>query len=491
MNFADAMNMEMSHTKTDNGADALALTGSRMLDFFGRIGSMRGGDKMEKLDLFDAAYNENPDGAMKLLFFARDIRGGYGERDSFNEIFAHLAATHRESAEKNIANVMEFGRASDLYSLIDTPVEDAMWAFMKSQFEADVKALAIGEPVSLLAKWIATPNSSSKKTSALGKKTAKMLGYDYKHMAQYRKTLSALRDAIDIPEKKMSAQLWDQIDYEQVPSKCMLQHRKAFARHDEARYGQYIDSVSNGTAKMNMGTANPCDIMQKVYKGAYTPELDTMWAALPTICEHNALVVADTSSSMTWDTNMGSVLPIIVATSLAIYFAERNNGCFKNKYITFSARPQLVEITGSTLKQKYAQMMRGYVGGNTNLEAVFEMILDMGVKYHIAPSDMPESILVVSDMQIDRATYGGEFMTFTDNMKKRFEAAGYALPHVVYWNVNAAKATFHAGMSDDAVSLVSGYSPNVMKQVMDNIGKTPYDLMMSVVESDRYKCIMA
>lgn len=494
MNFADAMTTEMSHTKTWNGADALSTTGSRCLDFFGRIGAMRSGDKFEKLDLFDAAYAENPDAAMKLLFYTRDIRSGYGERDAFNEIFAHLAKTHKESVKKNLANVIEYGRAKDLYSLIGTPAENAMWNAIKIQFEKDLKNLSEGKSVSLLAKWLATPNSSSKKTASLGKKTAKKLGYDYKHLEEYRKHLSALRAAIDTPETRMSRNMWDTIDYSHVPSKCMIQHRKAFQRHDGARYEKFMDSVSKGYTKINMNTTNPCDIMQKVINGDNSPEINTMWKSLPTVCEHNALVVADTSGSMMC--GKAKTAPMTVAAALAIYFAERNVGCFKNKYFTFSDESEMVEIHGETLLQKYNQIKRNNNwGGSTNLESVFKQILELGIMYNISQEDMPRCIVVISDMQINPHTASGYnnkgFMTFTDAMKKCYEKAGYELPHVVYWNVNAENATFHAGMSDNAVSLVSGYSPNVMKQVMNNIGKTPMDLMMAIIESERYKDIVA
>lgn len=494
MNFSDAMTNEMKHGKTWNGADCLVTTSNKCLDFFGRIGSMRASSINEKLDLFDAAYREDANSAMKLLFYTRDIRGGYGERDAFNEIFAHLAQTHRESVIKNIPNVIEYGRAKDLYSLIDTPAENAMWDFMREQFEQDKANLAKGKPISLLAKWIASPNASSKKTEQLGKLTAKKLGYDFKHMSEYRKVLSAMRKAIDAPEAKMSTNRWDEINYETVPSKCNIQNRKAFLRHDGDRYNEFISQVQSGEKKMQMSTANPCDIMQKVVRGDNSREINTMWDSLPVV-ETKALCVIDTSGSMMggWGC-AGSVAPITVATALGIYFAQYNSGEFKDKFFTFSSSPKLVEITGDTLGQKYEQIRRrSDWGGSTNLEAVFDKILSMGKQYHIAQEDMPEAICIISDMQVNCVSgcNSNGFMTFTDVMKERYERAGYRLPHVIFWNVNATNATFHASKSDNAVSLVSGYSPNIMKQVMDNIGKTPMDVMNEILASERYKNIEA
>lgn len=495
MNFADAMTNEMNHGKTWNGADCYTSTSNKCLDFFGRIGAMRTAPVSDKLDLFDEAYREDATAAMKLLFFARDIRGGYGERDAFNQIFAHLAKTHKESVIKNIPYVFEYGRADDLYSLMDTPAENAMWAFVKEQFEADKANLEKGKPVSLLAKWLATPNASSQKTAQLGRLTAKKLGYDFKSMSQYRKTLVALRKAIDIPEAKMSTGRWNEINYETVPSKCNIQNRKAFLKHDEDRYNEFISQVQSGEKKMQMGTANPCDIMQKVVKGDNSVEVNTMWSQLPKVAS-KALCVIDTSGSMTWDSSCaGGVYPMTVATALGIYFAQQNVGQFKDKFFTFSDNPSLIEIKGDTLGQMYSQILHsGNVGMSTNLEAVFDKILDMGIKYNIAQEDMPEAICVISDMQINSGcsySVRNGIMSFTDVMKQRYERAGYRLPHVIYWNVNAKNATFHASMSDDAVSLVSGYSPNIMKQVMDNIGKTPMDVMNEILASERYKNIVA
>lgn len=490
MNFSDAMKNELTRGKTWNGAECLTSTSNACLDFFGRIGAMRQATVSDKLDLFDAAYREDADSAMKLLFYTRDIRGGYGERDAFNEIFAHLAVTHKDSVIKNIPNVLEYGRAKDLYSLIGTPAEDAMWAFVREQFELDRVNLFRGKSVSLLAKWLATPNASSPKTARLGVLTARKLGFDYKNLAEYRKILVALRNAIDIPEAKMSTNRWGEIDYETVPSKCNIQNREAFKRHDGARYGAFISKVQTGEVKMNMAAANPCDIMQKVVNGDNGVEINTMWKSLPKI-ETKTLAVVDTSGSMTWSSIHGGMMPMTIAAALGIYFAQNNVGQFKNKFFTFSTRPSLIELQGDTLGQMYRQMLKADWGGSTNLEAVFNKILEMGIKYHIAQEDMPESICVISDMQINDYGYQNGNLTFTDVMKRKYEQAGYKLPHVIYWNVNAVNPTFHAAKSDSGVSLVSGYSPNIMKQVMDNIGKTPLDLMNDILTSDRYKNITA
>ena len=494
--FAEAIKEENKWGKTWNGEDALTTTSNACLDFFGRAGAMRHADIIDKLDLFDAAYTENADVAMKLLFYTRDIRGGYGERDTFNQIFAHLADVHPQSISKNLWAGLEFGRAKDLYALIGTHEEQSMWDFMKSQFELDLANMKADKSVSLLAKWIATPDAKSKKTAALGKKTAKKLGYDFKHMREYKKNLRALRKYLDIPEAKMCAGKWDEIEYSKCASKFMLKNREAFKRHDAERYQEFIDKVNSGEEKMNMGTVVPCDIMQKVAMGRYTPDLEAMWKSLPDMNNGNAMVICDTSGSM-WGwggLKEDQIKPGAVAFALAIYLSERNKGDLKNMFMTFSDRPAMLEIKGSTLEQKFNTLRYADWGGRTNLEASFDLLLDICKKYNISSEGMPDTIVVISDMQIDTCTSGldsNNRMTFYDKMKKKYELAGYKIPSIVFWNVNATNATFHASADVKGVSLVSGYSPNIFKQVLENLGTTAYELMMAVVSNERYKDISA
>jgi hypothetical protein len=490
MGFGKVIDEETKWTETWNGAAALRKSGSKCVDFFGRAGAMRQAETIEKLNLFDEAWNEDADIALKLLFYARDVRGGYGERDTFNEIFAHLADLHPDTVEKNLWAVLEFGRAKDLYSLIGTRAEDAMWQFMKQQFELDIDNYDAGKSISLLAKWIATPDSKSENTKNLGKLTAKKLGYSYKTMSLYKKKLRALRKYLDLPEAKMCAGKWDEIEYSKCASKFMLTHRAAFKRHDADRYEEYIKSVEKGEANMNMGTTTPCDIMEKVMTGNYTNDLEAMWKSLPDMNNGNALVVCDTSGSMGWSNCGAGLKPIVVAVALTIYLAERNKGDLKNKFMTFSDSPSFVEIEGNTLKQKAESVKRGDWMNSTNLEAAFELVLDKAVEYKLAADEMPEAIVVISDMQINCVSgVGDSRVLFYDEMSRRFEEKGYKIPAVIFWNVNARNATFHATHDSKGVSMVSGYSPNVFKQVLENIGTTPYELMMAVVSSERYKDI--
>lgn len=483
--FATAMKTEASWGKTQNGADTLTSSLNKVLDMFGRAGAVRSMAVEDKQLMFKEAFEENAELALKCLFYVRDIRGGYGERDTFTDMLKWLANECPSTVEKNLWAVLEFGRAKDLYSLIGTKSEAAMWAFMKSQFELDQANMAENKSISLLAKWIATPDAKSEKTAALGKKTAKALGYTYKTMREYKKILRSLRAYLDIPEAKMCAGKWDEIEYSRLASQCLIKHRQAFARHDEDRYISYISAVKDGSAKMNTGTMNPVDIMHAV-AGNYTSDLDVMWANLPDYCEGNAMVICDTSGSMTWTTN-GGVQPLDVALALSMYFAERNKGELKNLFMSFESNPHLIGIHGVTLHDKYLNALQAPIGGSTNLESAMRLLLDICKENDVLPEDMPEALVIISDMQINcvRGISDGRII-FYEYMSKLFEKAGYKMPHVVFWNVNAASPAFHATALANGVSFVSGYSPAIFKSVMESIGTTPVELLLKVLNSERY-----
>ena len=488
--FVNAMKGESAWGKTWNGADALTTTLNKVLDMFGRAGAVRNLSVADKKLMFKEAFEEDATLALRCLFYVRDIRGGYGERDTFTDMLQWLADEHPDVVEKNLWAVLEYGRAKDLYCLVRTKAEKAMWAFMKSQFELDRANMAEGKSISLLAKWIATPDAKSEKTATLGKKTAKELGYSFKTMRDYKRILRDMRKYLDIPEAKMCAGKWEEIEYSHVASQCMIKHRRAFSRHDEDRYDAYLEAVKSGKANMNTGTMNPVDILYNV-RTNYTADLDIMWSKLTDYCKGNALVMCDTSGSMTWSVRSGAQ-PIDVAISLSMYFAERNKGPLTNMFMTFESNPHLVDIRGINLLEKYRNIMNAPWGGSTDLEAAFNHLLEICKRSNVSAEDMPEALIIVSDMQINCVRgMDGDRCTFYDAMAKRFEDAGYKMPQIVFWNVNAENATFHASADVHGATLVSGYSPAIFKTVMESIGSSPVELMLKVLNSPRYAEITA
>lgn len=496
MGLREAIKEEAKWTKTWNGADALGTTDSALLDMFGRAGAMRACDVTEKEIVISRALAENVEHALKLLFFVRDIRGGYGERDTFRQMLRHAADIVPDSMPKNMWAIMEFGRADDLYALIGTKSENDMWQFMREQFELDYANMKEGKSISLLAKWMATPDSSVEKTKALGKLTAKHMGYSFKTMRDFKNKLREMRRYLDLPEAKMCSGAWSEIEYSKCASKFLFKYRKAIMKNDAGRWAEYLTKVEKGEAVMHTDTLTPCDIVHSV-RVNYTPDLEVMWKQLPDFCKGNVLVMCDTSGSMLHMYNScSSVMPIDVAFGLSLYFAQRNKGDLKDLMMNFSESPIFIELNAATIQDNLNIAMNAPVNySSTNLEGAFKLLLKTLKKGSIQPEEMPEAILIVSDMQIDCVkgidSSNGNRITFYDEMKQRYEDAGFNMPQVVFWNVNAQNPTFHAARSTAGVSLVSGYSPSIFAQVMDNLGTTPYELMMAVIESERYKDIKA
>lgn len=478
MDFSKALRQSAHETRTENGQYAHNTTGDRLLDFYSVVGSLRSRDVLNKQSLFAEAYNEDKLLATKCLFYARDVRGGLGERETFRQLLEYAAKHHPEAIIGNIALIPEYGRFDDLYSLIGTPLESEMWQFIREQFKQDVADMYEGKPVSLLGKWLKSVDASSVLSRQIAYDTAKHL---YLDPTGYKKLVRKLRKHIGIVERYMTRNEWSDINYEAVPSRASMIYRNAFCRHDGARYGEYIRSVESGEAKINASTLYPYDIIEKVMNhGESNATLEALWKNLPNYVEPgtNALVIADTSGSMYYK-------PICTSIGLALYFAERNTGAFHNLFMTFSSRSDIEEIRGETLEQKVNNLSRAHWGNNTNLEAAFDNVLEVAVRNHVANEDMVKALIIISDMEIDNCCEG----LFYDEMKSKYARHGYDLPNVIFWNVNSRNNVFHADSKRKGVQLVSGQSASTFKAVMDCIGMTPYEAMLKVLNSERYSAV--
>lgn len=491
-NFLQSLITGSSYKETENGAFALSSTGNDLLNAFGTLGAMRNRNSEDIINTFMKAYGQDRLLAMKLLFYIRDSRGGTGERDTFRVIANYLAQTHAEDMEVNLKYVPEFGRWDDLYAFVGTKLEDMAFAIMKEKYHADLLLAKEGKPVSLLGKWLKSANASSKTTRTLGELTAKHFG---EKLSVYRKNLTMLRKAIDVTEVKMSSQDWDKINYENVPSYAAKNYRGAFTRHDEARYNDFIKAVNSGEATIKAATLFPYDLVRaygydcdgwgKTTKTAVNETIEAQWKALPNYVTDSKrfLVMADTSGSMTGT-------PVETSVSLAMYFAERNTGEFHGKFITFTDNPRLVDIPDDwNLRDKINHVLqKAYVGYGTDLEKAFELVLKSAVAAKLPQSDLPEAILVITDMEINRFIGYKDATTFTSEMKKRFADKGYTMPTLVWWNVNARQDTFHAEASDD-VRFISGSSAAIFKGLCEHLGYSAKELMLNVLNDERYSCI--
>ena len=486
--LARALKRENDKTTTENGMNAYKSTNSALLDLYGKIGAMRNTLEFEVISKFEAAFVEDPLLALKLTFYARDIRQGLGERKVPKEIWTHLAKVYPDIMRENLKHIPEFGRWDDLYLFVDTPVEKDMWKVVKDQLAQDVTDMQNGKPISLIAKWLKSVNTSSKVSVELGRKTAKALGFTDR---QYQKLLAKLRSYINVLEAKMSAQEWKEIEYSSVPSRAMKNYRKAFYEHDKEGFVRYIEDVQKGKKKINSGTLYPYDIVEQYMtdygwrygRHPYDPVIEEQWKALPNFVDtdDNVLIMADTSGSM-------DGRPLATAIGLAIYFAERNKGAFANTFMTFSESPTFVELKGRTLVDKVYTASRANWGNNTDIEKAFMLILSVAQKNHVSPEDMPKSLIIVSDMQFDRQKCSYEWDFYSD-MKARFARCGYTIPNIVFWNVRDTKDTFHVKSNYEGVQLASGSSTSVFKAILNNMDLTPYQAMVNVLNSERYNCI--
>ena len=480
MDFANAMKEESKFIRTENGAVALNTTNDARLDLFGTIGALRNADENRIQTLFSEAYTQDPLFATKIVFYARDIREGLGERKTFRTIIRYMAEKHPEALRPNLDLIGVFGRYDDLYVLIDTPLENDMWAVMKKQFEEDLKNLNSGNAISLLAKWIKTADASSPSTRKLGILTAQKLGYP---VYNFKRIIRSMRKQIGVVESLMSTGKWDEIKYPEVPSRAMMIYRKAFMKHDHERFAEFVYKAEKGEAKINASTLFPYDIVEKIlYNNEKNQVLEAQWKALPDYVEKgtNALIMADVSGSM-WGR------PLATSIGLAIYFAERNVGAYHNMFMTFSGDPETVILKGETLKQKVRNAESANWGGNTDLKAAFNKVLDIAIKNNIPQEEMPKAIVVISDMEIDYC--GNRSWTFYDKMANKFQKAGYIIPNIIFWNVDSRHDVFHADAKRKGVQLASGQSVTVFKQVLQNLGYNPIEAMENTINSERYSCI--
>lgn len=514
MEFMNAIKQTLNNETrvTENGAVGYRTTGKELLDLNFAVASLRGMSDDEIAKRFKKAFCEDKVLAMKWLFYARDVRQGLGERRLFRVVLADLVRSNPEMVIPVINLIPEYGRYDDLWCLLDNPESaTTVYQIVDEQLRYDLKGMAAGKPISLLAKWMPSINASSPKTKAYGKKLCKSLRITER---EYRKTLMMLRKYLDVVEVEMSDKNWSEISYETVPSRANLLYNKAFLRNDEERRREYLGQLKKGETKINASTLFPHDIVNKYGRSYYMKPkdatLEALWKALPDTVKGcgNTIVVADGSGSMCCNVDpKSSVTALDVANALAIYFAERSSGQFKDKYITFSERPQFVDFSNCDSLHAKLQTARSHCEvANTNIEAVFDLILTTAVNNRMAQEDLPANILIISDMEFDACATSGVSVpsgmwssrrsrptqTLFDTIAKRYADAGYKMPRLVFWNVNSRTGTIPVKENDLGVALVSGFSVNIAKMVMS--GKTdPFECLLETLNSERYspvECVL-
>ena len=446
---------------TANGAVTNLSSLDKVLDLFFLIGASRGKDISHA---FIGAMVSDQDLAVRTLLWARDVRGGAGERDTFRKLFVKLAQYRPELAVRVLARIPDLGRWDDVLSAIDTPVEDTAVEM--------IRVALVEKHDGLAAKWM------PRQGVVAGKLRAK-LGYTPK---AWRKLLVGLSATV---EQKMCAGEWTKINYEQVPSVAASRYQRAFGKHDPAGYGEYCTKLKTGEAKIHASVLYPYDVIRSLRDGSASAS-DAQWAALPNYLEGNTsniMPLVDVSGSMDISVS-GSVTAMDVAVSLGLYISERTEGVFKDTFMTFSSNPTMVKVSG-TLSERCGQMINSEWGGSTNLEGAFKTLLAAAVKHSVPVEQMPATILIMSDMEFNVAV-GMPNASLFENIKAKYAAAGYAMPNLVFWNIAGRAGNVPVRRGTAGVALVSGASPSILKSVLSGTAISPEVVMRETVMVDRY-----
>lgn len=489
-NLKETLNDDFNYSVTENSALGYRTSGKELLDLNFSVSSMRNMSEEKIVEKFVKAFYEDKILAMKWLFYCRD-RTAIGERRLFRICLKYLAENHQDIAKKVIKLVPEYGRWDDLWCLLDTDLKDDVCEVVVHQLLEDGVNMKQSKPISLLAKWMPSANTSSKETKRLAHIIMDNINFTDR---QYRKMLSELRAYLNVVEVKMSAKQWDRIDYAAVPSRANLIYNNAFLRNDEERRREYLNKLEKGETKINAGVLFPHDIVHKYGSSRWDlspvddPTLEQLWKALPDYVSgaENTICVADGSGSMTSRIGGTNVTALSVANALAIYFAERSSGQFKDTYITFSSRPQIVDLSNAnSLREKIEIATNHCEVANTNIEATFDLILHTAIRNEMTQDDMPQNVLVLSDLEFDRMTSGRTDKRLFEELADRYKAHGYKLPRLVFWNIMSRTGTIPVKENEAGVALVSGFSPAIVKMVLSN-STDPFECLLEQLNSERY-----
>lgn len=418
---------------------------------------------------FNEALIENETLALANLLYILDIRNGKGERRLFKIIYQHLCINHPKQALRILPFIHKLGRFDYILLGLNTKVEKETIEFIKNQIKSDINS----DNPSLLAKWLPSHRTHGV-NNLLAKKIMKALNMSEK---EYRKTLSCLRSKINIVEKNLTNKTYDKIDFSQVPAKAMLKYNEAYKRNMNEKFEIYKSSVDSGISKINTNGLFAYEIVKKILMDKTFDDnlYNLMWENQYDILNgntNNLLVVADTSGSMKFYNS----IPYYTSVGLAIYIAERNKGFFKNHFITFSEKPVLQELKGKNITEK-VHNMKEINAWNTDIDKVFELILKVSKENNLKKDDLPKQILIISDMEFDRGVHSQSGTNF-EGWEKAFKNENYDLPTIIFWNVAGATKGVPVTKFDNDVAMVSGFSTNILDNLLTLDKYTPIDMML-------------
>ena len=475
MNLVEAI--QTQDTLTENGMTTNSTTLNECVNLFFQVGALRGQDKQRLISKFSKAFTEDSLTAMKILFWARDVRGGAGERQIFRDIITWLAETHPTTLKKNVHLISEYGRWDDFLTLVTS----------KTCWEVALECVRLGllNEDGLCAKWM--PRKGVKANII-----RKYLGVTPK---QYRKLLVRLTNVVETP---MCSKDWSSIDYSKLPSLASSRYQRAFLKNDTKRYEEFKLALENGETTVNAGALYPYDVVKSLQFNGDNTVSQAQWESLPNYMEDSTdriLPIVDVSGSMGCSAgNNPNLTCMDVAVSLGLYISERNEGVFKDTFLTFSSNPSLQVLNGP-LVDRLSQLKSADWAMSTDLQQAFKLILNQAVKHDVPLEEMPTKLLILSDMEFDEATsshwdpVSDWNPTAQQMIKGMYEKAGYEMPDIVYWNIQSRNDNCPTRFDETGTALVSGFSPSIMRSILSCKNITPYEVMMETIDSPRYEAI--
>lgn len=487
-NFANVFGRISDVTPTENGGKAFRTTKSSLLDLFANVGGMRQRDENDIINAYLAARAEDKELSDNLILYARNVRdAGLGERRIGRILLKKLAEIDPTKVKRNFQKIVDTGRWDDLFVLEGTPVEGHMWKFIEAQFRQDVEDMKANKPISLLAKWMPSINTSSEDTKRLARKICIVFSLTPR---TYRKTLSAMRKYIDIVERKMSAGDWDSINFEGVPSVAMSRYISTFNKHLPEKFNAYKEALVDGKAKVNAATLYPYDITKKFFSNRTSwnysnlkldPVDEAQWKALPNYVneDYDVVVLADVSGSMT----VNDCQPLATSVGLATYFAQRNKGAYHNMYMTFTSNPHFIKINDDwSLEHTLNYVTEKDIGYSTDLDKAFAAIYETAK----AAQEAPKALVVISDMEINR-WYDGDYCdSIASKWAKKYAEIGLEAPKLILWNVESRGGRVLAQQGEN-VGFCSGYGVGPFKNLTSLIEKSAYDSMVEILSQEAFQ----
>lgn len=468
-------------TETENGDITYSTSLDPCVDLFSQIGAIRGQSESRIQELFSNAYATNPDVASRIALWARDIRGGAGERRTYNLILRYLAIHDFDRLVRLLGRTHEVGRFDDLFSVFEDKRANKVVLQLYSEALVNKNGLA--------AKW-------APRQGPIANSLRRYMGLSPK---EYRKLVVGLTKVVETPMcegPKDDFSSWKKINYEHVPSVASARYSKAFLKRDGERYKEYLDKVKKGTAKINTSAVYPYDVIKSSVNDATA---DVMWNNLPDYVKEGMgfIPMVDVSGSMSAPAGgdyRNKITCMDVAISLGLYLAERNKSLFEGLMLTFSSKPQIFEVPKGTVKEKFNAIRRMQWQMNTNLDRAMDCIIDVAIKGKVSQQDMPTHLLIISDMEFDAGTrthisWGGNkdegTGTVSDRTKEKFKKAGYEVPNLVWWNLNSRHGHTPVRSNEQGAALISGFSPSIMQSLL-NSDMTPEKQMLKTIMVDRY-----